>query len=115
MKKTFQFDYNYQEAGATFVVDTDVFKPQHAKDLLEFFTWNYDKNADPIDELMRKWAMQAIEIATAENYNEYGVKSWFKENEGFLAIDGSMGVELKFIQQYEFDESVLFVTVLPEE
>lgn len=111
MKKQYDYDYNMDEAGVIFLVDTEKFTAEQAKLLLEFFTWKYDKEADPVDELMKKYAIQAINVATANEYNEYGVKSWFAETEGFIAIDGSMGVELTYVQAYEFDEDFLSLTV----
>ena len=74
---------------------------------LDFFTWDYDEEADPIDELMKKYALKAIWVATANNYNLVGVQSWFKSEEGFIAVDGSQGVELCAISAYEFNEDSL--------
>lgn len=108
MKTVYEFNYNSYEATAEFVVDTDIFKPEDAKELLEFFSWDYDEENDPIEELMKKYAMMAIKVATAENYNEYGVQSWFEENEGFIPIDGSKGIILTHIDSYRFDEAVLY-------
>jgi len=112
MIRHYTFNYNTYDAEACFKVDTEKFKAEDAKLLLEFFTWDYDKEADPIDELMKKYAIKAIWIATAENYNEEGVKSWFAEQEGFIAIDGSQGVELNLVSAYEFDEDALDMEVV---
>jgi len=112
MIRHYTFNYNNYKAEACFKVDTEIFKAEDAKLLLEFFTWDYDKDADPIDELMKKYAIKAIYIAAAKNYNENGVKSWFVEQEGFIAIDGSQGVELNMISVYEFDEDYLDMEVV---
>jgi hypothetical protein len=114
MIRHYTFNYNFYEAEACFKVDTEKFKPEDAQLLLEFFSWKYDKEADPIDELMKKYAIKAIWIATAENLNEFGVKDWFEEQEGFIAIDGSQGVELNLIEAYEFDEDSLSMDVVVE-
>ena len=114
MIKHYTFNYNQYEAEACFKVDTERFKPEDAKLLLEFYCWRYDKDADPIDELMKKYAITAIRIATGENSNEQGVMSWFAEQEGLIAIDGSQGVELNLISSYEFDEEDLFMEVVTE-
>lgn len=114
MIRHYTFNYNFYEAEACFKVDTERFKEESAKLLLEFFSWKYDKEADPIDELMKKYAIKAIWIATSENYNEEGVKDWFAEQEGFIAIDGSQGVELNLVNAYEFDEDSLDMTVVEE-
>ena len=112
MIRHYTFNYNIYEAEAGFKVDTDKFKADDAKLLLEFFTWDYDEEADPIDELMKKYAIKAIWVATFENYNENGVKKWFAESEGLIALDGSQGVELNLVSAFEFDEELLDMEVV---
>ena len=73
--------------------------------------WDYDKDADPIDEVMKKYAMKAIKIATFNGYNVFGVKEEFNDLEGFCKVDGSSGIELNFVSEYEFDEDALYMTV----
>lgn len=107
MTKTYHFDYDYLEAEARFEIDTDKFTAELAKETLEFFTWQYDKEADPVDEVMKKYAMEAIRIATFNNYNAFGVTSDFKNKEGFAPIDGSKGIKLMMVSAYEFDEEKL--------
>jgi hypothetical protein len=114
MIRHYTFNYNIYDAEACFKVDTEKFKEEDAKLLLEFFDWNYDKESDPIDELMKKYAIKAIWVATAENYNLFGVQSWFKEQEGFMAVDGSQGVELNLVSAYEFDEDALAIEIVTE-
>lgn len=111
MIKHYTFNYNVYEAEACFKVDTDVFTEEMAKETLNFFTWDFDKDADPIDEVMKKYAMEAIKIATFNNYNLFGVKEEFMSNEGFCKVDGSMGIELNVVSGYEFDESNLSMEV----
>ncbi len=112
MIRHYTFNYNFYEAEACFKVDTEKFKSEDAKLLLEFFSWDYDEEADPIDELMKKYAIQAIRVATFKNYKKEGVKSWFAEQEGFIAIDGSKGVELNLVSAYEFNEDDLDMKVV---
>ncbi len=114
MIRHYTFNYNAYEAEVCFKVDTEKFTESNARLLLDFFTWDYDKEADPIDELMKKYAIKAILIATADNCNEEGVKSWFAEQEGFIAIDGSRGVEINLVSAYEFDEDALDMVVVEE-
>lgn len=104
--KQYTFIYDEYEASVIFLV-TDKLTKEMAKEALGFFIWEYDKENNPIDELLKKYAIQAIEAASAENLNEYGVKYWFERNEGFLALDGSMGIELKMIDGYTFEEDRL--------
>ena len=107
--KTYEFDYNIGEAFAEFKVDTEKFTKETAKLLLDFFGWNYEEDTI-IDDLLKKYAMKAISVATSNSYNEFGVKRWFEEQEGFLALDGSQGIELIHISEYEFDADLLEVT-----
>lgn len=111
MIKKYDFDYRMGEAGACFTVDTEKFNPALAKAYLEFFSWSYDEDEDPLDELMKKYGMQAIKIATSENYNEIGVQDWFDEEEGFPRIDGSDGITLTYVAEFEFDERDLSVKI----
>lgn len=110
MLQKYRFDYLEYEAGAGFLVDLMIFKPKDAKALLEFFDWQYDEEADPIDEILKKYAMKAIKIATAHGYNIAEVKEWFAEQEGMLKVDGSHGVELDFLSPYEFMEDYIHMT-----
>jgi len=63
---------------------------------------------------MKKYAIKAIWVATAENYNLFGVQSWFEEQEGFIAVDGTQGVELNVVSAYEFNEDALDMEVETE-
>lgn len=110
MIKIFNFDYNY-EADASFKVDTDKFTPELAKATLEFFIWDYDKENDPVEEVMKKYAMEAIRVSTFNNYNTFGVKNEFDSREGFARLDGSMGIELLRVNGYEFDIDELTMTI----
>lgn len=112
MKKQYTFDYNKMEAEAIFEVDTEVFTDEHALATLEFFTWDYDEEADPVDEVMKKYALEAIKVATEENYNELGVIEEFDSFEGFCKIDGSAGIKLISVTAYRFDPDVLYMDVV---
>ena len=103
----YDFNYNFHEAYSTFRVDDEKLTKENAKEMLEFFTWDYDEDANPIEELMKKYGMKAIEVATAEDFNTYGVQCWFDESEGFLPLDGSQGIELTNVARYDFDEDSL--------
>ena len=107
MKKEYYFNYDNYEAECTFIVDTDKFTSEHAKATLEFFTWKYNKKADPIDEVLKKYAIEAIKISSKYNYNTYGVIHEFEDHEGFCKIDGSMGITLTAINSFEFEDDQL--------
>ena len=114
MIKHYTFNYNTYEAEACFKVDTEKFTEKHAKATLEFFLWDYNKEADPIDEVMKKYAMKAIKIATFNGYNVFGVKEEFNNLEGFCKVDGSSGIELNVVSEYEFDEDSLDMTLVSD-
>lgn len=110
--KNYRFSYNGGDAAVVFRVDESVFTEEMAKAALEFFTWPYDAEGDLRAELLKKYALRAIEVAITEG--AYGVRSWFAEAEGFLALDDSTGIdlprtgiELIGIIPYYFDEDDL--------
>lgn len=107
---TYEFDYLYGEAWCSFLVDTEKFTDKHANATLEFYDWFYDKDADPIDEVMKKYALRAIKFATYNGHNSQGVMSDFSETEGYGKVDGTTGVTLLGVAEYEFIESELEVT-----
>ncbi|GEM_PF-762633 len=106
------YDKNEKLVEVEFIVDTDKFTPVMAKEILEFFTWDYNEEADPIDEVMNKYAMSAIKIATFEGYNENGVISEFENKEGFYPLNEKTGIQLVSVSGYEFDERLLCVTIV---
>lgn len=115
MIRHYKFNYDLHEAEVCFKVDTSKFNTEMAQANLDFFLWDYDKEADPIDEVMKKYAMEAIRIATTKNYNRYGVQKEFENLEGFLRVDGiDSGIELKLIRAYEFDDDKLDMTVVKD-
>lgn len=111
MKKKYSFYLALSGAFAEFVVDLEKFTEEMARETLEFFVWDYDKEEPPIDAVMKKYALKAIEIATVEDYNAYGVISEFYDLEGFCELDGSTGIELVNVQRFDFEESDLAMKV----
>ena len=109
MKKRYSYNYNSYDATVSFEIDTEVFTEEVANATLEFFTWDYDKENNPIDEVLKKYALEAIRVATFNDFNEYGVISEFENKEGYCRLDGSNGIELVEITGYEFDEDSLFL------
>lgn len=111
MIKTYTFNYDLWEAKAVFEVDTEKFTEKMATPTLEFFTWDYDKDENPVDEVMKKYALRVIELATFNNFNAQGVISLFKRQEGYTLLDGSTGLKLISVEGYEFSESSLEVVI----
>ena len=114
MIKYYTFNYDNNEAQVCFKVDTEKFTEELTYATLDFFIWDYDKDNDPIDEVMKKYAIQAIRIATFNNRNLYGVKEAFNELDGFAKVDGTMGIELNMISHYEFDEDKFDINIVVE-
>jgi hypothetical protein len=114
MIKTYEFNYSNHDAEACFEVNTDEFTPEHAKATLDFFIWDYDLEGDPIDEVMIKYALKAIKIATFENFNLNGVINEFYEAEGYCPVDGSSGILLKSVCGYEFNPLFMEVKIITE-
>lgn len=108
MIKNYKFVYGTDEAKVWFSVDTEVFTKEMAETNLNFFDWDYDADEDPIDEIIKKYAMKAI-IASSRGYmnNVYSIQQEFDNCEGFCKVDGSIGILLISISAYEFNEDYL--------
>ena len=111
MKKIYEFDYDFSKASAEFEVDLELFTPEMANATLTFYTWDYDKEADPIEEVMKKYAIEAIESATFNNYNARGVISDFENKEGFCRLNGETGIKLLYVEGFEFNDDDLSVKI----
>lgn len=111
MKRQYKFSYDNDEAVANFAVDTEKFTNEMAMATLTFFSWDYDKEGDPIDEVMKKYALKAIELATFNYKNTFGVIDLFKNEEGYGNVDGSIGVTLTRVELFEFEDYNLDMVV----
>lgn len=105
-KRIYKFDYDY--ASLEFEIDLEKFTPELAKETLNFFLWDYDHEADPIDEVLKKYALQAFFVGMG--YNCYGCISNWNE-EGFAPIDGSFGIKLVEYSSFEFIDNSLTMEV----
>lgn len=111
MIKRYKFDYDFSKAVAEFEIDTEMFTPEIANATLQFFLWEYDKEADPVSEVLKKYALEAIREATFNNHNTKGVIGDFKVKEGFAPIDGNLGLLLTYVEGFEFEENDLTVEI----
>jgi len=107
MIKVLNYDYCSGDADCKLQLDTDKFTKEDAQILLDFFDWDYDEDADPVYEYMKKVAMQCIEIATSERCNAKGVISEIKQMEGWPYLDGTNGITLLDVSRYEFLDDFL--------
>lgn len=103
----YNFDYNDGEASVTFEVDKSIFTNEIANETLHFFDWFYDKDEDSIEEVMKKYAIEAIRVATINCCDVNGVIHEFMSHEGFAKLDGSIGIKLIQVEAYQFDENQL--------
>lgn len=111
MIKTFKFDYDCCEAQAVIKVDTDLFTKEHAQATLDFFDWDYDEENDPVEEVLKKYAIEIIRVATKHSLSAWGVTREFNHKEGFAKLDGSLGLTLVSVIPYEFDDDKLELTI----
>lgn len=112
MVEKYECNYGFHEAAAVFLIDRDKFTPEVAKEVLEFWSWEYDEEADPIEEAIKKTAIEVIHVASFEGLNTLGVKSEFDSREGWYRLDGSEGITLLKVENYVFDEDHLTINKL---
>lgn len=106
MIKLYKFNYD-DNASCEFEVNTDKFTKEKALDTLAFFSWNYDKDNDPVDEVMKKYAILVFEKTSLYWFDQLQEK----EFEGFYKMNGSEGILLKEVTDYEFNEDLLSVKI----
>lgn len=107
MINRYDFNYGFHDGYVSFEVDTEKFTPELANATLEFFTWDYDAGANPIDEVLKKYAIQAFLLAGFHEYNVNGLIQQFKDCEGFAPVDGSMGIKLVSFSGVELNDENL--------
>jgi len=113
MIKNYKFNYDNDKAIVRFIVDTEKFTEEHAKETLDFFTLDYDEDNDIIDEVMKYYAFEVIKLSSNDifNRNVKHVINEFKGLEGYCNIDGSRGIELVEITPHNFDIYLLEVEI----
>lgn len=110
-KKRYDFNYDFHKAEVSFEVDLDKFTPEMANETLTFFTWYYDEEADPIDEVMKKYAMAVLRHAMEIGFHSVeSIRDSFCQ-EGFGPIDGFIGITLVKSETFELDEDDLEMEV----
>lgn len=109
--KYYKFTYD-NDAVVTFKVNEKILKEKDVKLMIDFF-WSSDNIHEDshLEFLLKKYALQIISISSDFNLNLEGVKSWFKEHEGYMPIDGSFGIELVDLLHHELDETLLKLTI----
>ena len=108
MKKQYHFTYDLFEGDAIFVIDTEVFTEEVARESLEFYYRPHvNLTGNVIIDTLRMYAEYAIKEASFDNASLYGVKLMFSEAEGLYSVDGTQGIELTMVNGLEFDEDLL--------
>jgi len=109
--RRYQFNYDFYKAYVEFDVNTDIFTEQSAKEVLDFWTWTYDKENDLIDECIKKYAFECIILSGENNFTLLGIKDAFENKEGWTKIDGSMGIEILTNDCFEFEENNMVMDI----
>ncbi len=107
MIRVYNFNYDFFQASATIVVNTNLFSEDLALIELENMKCTFDRKANPIDELMKKYAIEVIKSSTFNNYDTNNVIKDFKRKEYFSEIDGSKGIKLTHVSPYSITEEYL--------
>lgn len=108
-KKRFKFTHDYPDAEVVFEVDLEKFTPELAKETLGFFLWDYDKEEDPVYEVLKKYAFEVLRISN-NNQTAAGIaRMW--DQEGFAPINGVMGITLVEFEGFQFDSDDLEMEV----
>ena len=102
MKKIYHFNYDCYNSEVVITIDTHLFTKAKAQSVLDFFDWDYDKKADPIDEAVKKYALHSIWIGMRYDYNLYGVREYInKESEGYIPLGKETGTPYSMSDGYK--------------
>ena len=81
---------------------------QKIKEMVEFWAnWERnlkDNNGDYIATFVKQLAQKIFYIVIAENYNKTGVINWFSTAEGWCEMDGSHGIVIESVDDFEFEQ-----------
>lgn len=100
MIKKYDVEYNYWECTIEF--DTEIFTEELLQECLDFFSWEYDEEGDLYEEYARKIAKNILRLLIVADLGS--IESRFKELEGFPPIDGSYGIKLIDVDNFEFED-----------
>lgn len=107
-KRIYKFNYDFHKAEVEFEVDLEKFTAIHAKETLEFFRWHYDREGDPIDEVMKKYALEVLRIGRDDSARQIIHRF---DQEGFYPINGEIGILLTDYRGIDYEESDLEMEV----
>lgn len=108
-KKKYKFSYGLGQAELVFEVDSEKFTNELAQETLDFFAWEYDQDEDPVDEVLKKYALEVLRFGSPRASAKGIVRMW--NQEGFAPINGEFGVTLIEYEGFEFLEHDLEMEV----
>lgn len=110
MVKKYKIEFVDLWLDVVFEVDEEKFRPV-AQETLDFFTWDYDEDEDPVIEGVKKYAARVLDVGTEYNYNTKGVKDMFDRGiEGYASLDGKYGITLLSSEVIDYTELTVEVT-----
>ncbi|MEH0153691.1 DUF2528 family protein [Limibacter armeniacum] len=113
--KEYRCQYDSSYAEVTFEVDTDVFTTESANVLLEYWDWDYDEEADEIEEAIRKWSLECFREAMSRRIdNADQLIDVFDSKPEWPKLDGSIGVKVVNFSPFELREDWLTVDINPQ-
>lgn len=105
MKKIYHFNYDDYKSSVAIAVDTERFTKEMAQITLDFYTWTYDRGADPIDEVVKKYALESIWAGMHYDYNLANVRKYISEQaEGFARLGEETGIDIIAFKPFELDD-----------
>lgn len=107
-KKLFKFNYDWHKAEVVFEVDLEIFTKEHALETLNFFSWDYDEEEDPIYEVMKKYALEVLRIGG--DSSAWQIKDRWNQ-EGFGGINDEIGITLTDYSGLEYSPDDLEMEV----
>ena len=76
------------------------------KDMVEFWgDWKYklrQNGGDYTKTFIKQLAISALYDVIGESHNLLGVLGYFEESEGWFAMDGSNGIKILFVDDFDF-------------
>lgn len=109
MKKLYKFEYDYWW-DVEFEVDLDIYTKEIALETLDFFCWKYNKDNNPVDEALKKIAIECLALSV-RGLSVYEMMYEFRYLEGFPDIDGKDGIKLRYIDNFKFSEDELTLEI----
>ena len=107
MKKKYLISYDFYDAKAEFVVDTDVFTPEKAQEYLDRWEIEHNPKADPIGQVLRSHF--DIMLRSGLSHDLQKAKDFFKNDEVLHNLDGTQGITLIDLDPYKFHYELIEV------